>query len=110
VDWGFDRAGPLTLLMGTQSSGQGHQTAYAQLAAERLGVPFDKIRVLQGDTAMIGFGRGTGGSRSLPVGGAALMHAADKLIDKGKKVAAQLVGAGGGGISFHGGTVGSSRN
>src|SRR5213076_107203 len=80
----FDPAGTLTLLMGTQSSGQGHQTAYAQLAAERLGLAFDKIRVSQGDTAMIGFGRGTGGSRSLPVGGAALMHAADKLIDKGK--------------------------
>src|SRR6266853_2224157 len=86
----FDPAGTLTLLMGTQSSGQGHQTAYAQLAAERLGLAFDKIRVLQGDTAMIGFGRGTGGSRSLPVGGAALMHAADKLIDKGKKIAAHL--------------------
>src|SRR5438477_11067434 len=78
----FDPAGTLTLLMGTQSSGQGHQTAYAQLAAERLGLPFERIRVLQGDTEAIGFGRGTGGSRPLPVGGAALVHAADKLVAK----------------------------
>ena len=59
----FDPSGTLTVLMGTQSSGQGHQTAYAQLAAEKLGMPLDKIRVLQGDTAAVGFGRGTGGSR-----------------------------------------------
>src|SRR5712671_3058157 len=96
----FDPAGTLTVLMGSQSSGQGHQTAYAQLAAERLGVPFEQIRVLQGDTAMIGFGRGTGGSRSLPVGGAALAHAADKLIAKGKKIAAHLLEAAEADIAF----------
>jgi carbon-monoxide dehydrogenase large subunit len=89
----FDPAGTLTILMGTQSSGQGHQTAYAQLAAERLGLPFDRIRVVQGDTAAIAFGRGTGGSRSLPVGGAALDHAARKLIDKGRRIAAHLLEA-----------------
>ncbi|MBV9153277.1 MAG: xanthine dehydrogenase family protein molybdopterin-binding subunit [Alphaproteobacteria bacterium] len=99
----FDPAGTLTLLMGTQSSGQGHQTAYAQLAAERLGVPFDKVRVVQGDTAAIAFGRGTGGSRSLPVGGAALAHAADKLIEKGKKIAAHLLEAAEADIAFEDG-------
>jgi carbon-monoxide dehydrogenase large subunit len=86
----FDPAGALTILMGTQSSGQGHQTAYAQLAAERLGIEPEKVRVLQGDTAAISFGRGTGGSRSMPVGGAALAHAADKLITKGRRIAAHL--------------------
>jgi carbon-monoxide dehydrogenase large subunit len=96
----FDPSGTLTLLMGTQSSGQGHQTAYAQLAAEKLGLPLEKIRVLQGDTAAIGFGRGTGGSRSLPVGGAALVHAADKLIDKGKKIAAHKLEAAEADIAF----------
>src|SRR4029077_2242299 len=96
----FDPSGTLTLLMGTQSSGQGHQTAYAQLAAERLGLPLDKIRVLQGDTDAIAFGRGTGGSRSLPVGGAALAHAADKLILKGKKIAAHLLEAAEADIAF----------
>src|SRR5271170_3077498 len=96
----FDPSGTLTLLMGTQSSGQGHQTAYAQLAAEKLGLPLDKIRVLQGDTDAIGFGRGTGGSRSLPVGGAALAHAADKLIAKGKQIAAHLLEAAEADIAF----------
>src|SRR6516164_7850830 len=86
----FGPSGTLTILMGTQSSGQGHQTAYTQLAAERLGIDPEKIRVLQGDTAAIAFGRGTGGSRSLPVGGAALAHAADKLIAKGRRIAAHL--------------------
>jgi len=86
----FDPSGTLTVLMGTQSSGQGHQTAYTQLAAERLGVAPEKIRVAQGDTAAISFGRGTGGSRSIPVGGAALAEAADKLIAKGRRIAAHL--------------------
>jgi carbon-monoxide dehydrogenase large subunit len=86
----FDPSGALTILMGTQSSGQGHQTAYTQLAVERLGIAPDKVRVLQGDTAAISFGRGTGGSRSLPVGGASLAQAADKLIAKGRRIAAHL--------------------
>ena len=86
----FDQSGTLTVLMGTQSSGQGHQTAYTQLAADRLGVAPEKIRVLQGDTAAISFGRGTGGSRSIPVGGASLVQAADKLIAKGRRIAAHL--------------------
>ena len=89
----FDPAGTLTVLIGSQSSGQGHQTAYSQLVSEKLGVPLDKIRVLQGDTDAIAFGRGTGGSRSIPVGGAALMHAGDKLIAKGKTIAAHLLEA-----------------
>src|SRR3984893_17719943 len=86
----FDQSGSLMILMGTQSSGQGHQTAYTQLAAERLGIDPDKVRVLQGDTAAISFGRGTGGSRSIPVGGASLVQAADKLIAKGRRIAAHL--------------------
>jgi aerobic carbon-monoxide dehydrogenase large subunit len=89
----FEPSGTLTMLLGTQSSGQGHQTAYAQLAAERLGLALGKIRVLQGDTAAISFGRGTGGSRSLPVGGASVDAAAQKLIAKGRKIAAHLLEA-----------------
>jgi aerobic carbon-monoxide dehydrogenase large subunit len=109
----FDPAGTLTLLMGTQSSGQGHQTAYAQLAAEKLGLPLDNIRVLQGDTEAIAFGRGTGGSRSLPVGGAALAHAADKLIAKGKQIAAHMLEAAEADIAFEDGVfaiAGTDRN
>jgi aerobic carbon-monoxide dehydrogenase large subunit len=96
----FDPSGSLTILMGTQSSGQGHQTAYAQLAAERLGLTFDRIRVAQGDSAAIGFGRGTGGSRSLPVGGAALAAAADKLVGKGRQIAAHLFEAAAADVEF----------
>jgi carbon-monoxide dehydrogenase large subunit len=96
----FDPSGTLTILMGTQSSGQGHQTAYTQLAAERLGVDPDKVRVLQGDTAAISFGRGTGGSRSIPVGGASLVQAADKLIAKGRRIAAHLFEAAEADIEF----------
>ena len=96
----FDQSGTLTILMGTQSSGQGHQTAYTQLAVERLGVAPDKVRVLQGDTAAVSFGRGTGGSRSLPVGGASLAQAADKLIAKGRRIAAHLFEAAEADIDF----------
>jgi carbon-monoxide dehydrogenase large subunit len=96
----FDPSGTLTVLMGSQSSGQGHQTAYAQLASEKLGLDLEKIRVQQGDSAAIAFGRGTGGSRSIPVGGAALMHAADKLIAKGKRIAAHLLEAAEADIAF----------
>ncbi|HEV2302320.1 MAG TPA: xanthine dehydrogenase family protein molybdopterin-binding subunit [Stellaceae bacterium] len=99
----FDPAGTLTMLMGTQSSGQGHQTAYAQLAAERLGLPPEKVRVLQGDSAAVAFGRGTGGSRSLPVGGAAAAHAAEKLIQKGRKIAAHLLEAAEADVAFEDG-------
>ncbi len=86
----FEPTGGVTLLIGTQSNGQGHETAYAQLAADRLGIPFDEIEVLQGDTDLIDFGRGTGGSRSIPVGGAAVVKAADKIIEKGRLIAAHL--------------------
>ena len=96
----FDPSGTLTVLMGTQSSGQGHQTAYTQLAVERLGVAPETVRVLQGDTAAISFGRGTGGSRSIPVGGAALAQAADKLIAKGRRIAAHLFEASEADIEF----------
>jgi carbon-monoxide dehydrogenase large subunit len=84
----FDPEGGVTILIGTQSNGQGHETAYAQLAADRLGVEFGAITVLQGDTDLVDFGRGTGGSRSIPVGGAAVVASADKLIEKGKLIAA----------------------
>jgi carbon-monoxide dehydrogenase large subunit len=96
----FDPTGTATLLIGTQSSGQGHQTAYAQILAERLGLPFEKIRVMQGDSDVVGFGRGTGGSRSLPVGGLATELAAAKIIEKGKKIAAHKLEAAEADIEF----------
>lgn len=92
--------GAVELLIGTQSSGQGHETAYAQIIAGELGVPFERIRVVQGDTDRIPFGRGTGGSRSLPVGGPAVSAACAALIEKGKALARQLLQAGEADIEF----------
>jgi carbon-monoxide dehydrogenase large subunit len=100
----FDPSGSVTLLIGTQSSGQGHQTAYAQVVADRLGVPFEQVRVMQGDSDAVSFGRGTGGSRSLPVGGVAVQNAAQKLIDKGRKIAAHRLEAADADIEFVDGT------
>src|SRR5665213_3074428 len=89
----FDGSGAATVIIGSQSSGQGHQTAYAQLVADGLGIPFERVRVHQGDTDIVGFGRGTGGSRSLPVGGNAIQIAVRRIIEKGKKIAAHRLEA-----------------
>ncbi|MBM3547347.1 MAG: xanthine dehydrogenase family protein molybdopterin-binding subunit [Alphaproteobacteria bacterium] len=83
----------VTLLIGTQNNGQGHETAYAQVVHEKLGVPFEKIRVVQGDTKQIATGGGTGGSRSIPVGAHSTQKASDALIDAGKSHAADLLEA-----------------
>ena len=73
------------LLIGTQSNGQGHATAYAQILADALGVPFDNIETVQGDTALIATGRGTGGSRSVPVGGVVAQRRGARVIEEGKR-------------------------
>ncbi|MGH7000303.1 MAG: xanthine dehydrogenase family protein molybdopterin-binding subunit [Stellaceae bacterium] len=96
----FDSSGAVTVIVGSQSSGQGHQTAYAQLVADGLGVPFDRVRVHQGDTDVVGFGRGTGGSRSLPVAGNALGIAIQRIVDKGTKIAAHRLEAAEADIEF----------
>jgi len=96
----FDSGGAVTVIVGSQSSCQGHQTAYAQLVADGLGVPFDQVRVHQGDTDVVGFGRGTGGSRSLPVAGNALSIAIQRIVDKGKKIAAHRLEAAEADIEF----------
>ena len=79
--------GKVTLLIGTQDNGQGHATAYAQLISERLGIDIADITMHQGDTDLILRGGGTGGSRSVPVGGAACAAATVKLIEKGRRLA-----------------------
>jgi carbon-monoxide dehydrogenase large subunit len=89
----FEPSGDVSVLIGTQSNGQGHQTAYAQVVADRLGVPFEKIRVLQGDTDVIETGNGTGGSRSIPVGGSAIIRAAEAVLEKAKALAAHRLEA-----------------
>ncbi|MEX2008974.1 MAG: molybdopterin cofactor-binding domain-containing protein, partial [Dongiaceae bacterium] len=84
----FEPNGAVTLLIGTQSSGQGHATAFAQIVADGLGLPLDKVRLVQGDTDQIPYGNGTGGSRSLAVGGNAISAALRKIVDKGRRIAA----------------------
>lgn len=85
--------GEVTVLIGTHSHGQGHETTFAQIVSEKLGVPFDKIDIVFGDTDRVQFGMGTYGSRSLVVGGAALSKASDKVVVKGKKIAAYMLEA-----------------
>ena len=82
----FERDGGVSVLIGNQTNGQGHETAYAQLITEKLGVPFESVRVIQGDTDEIAYGHGTGGSRALSVGGTAILDSSQKIIDKGFKV------------------------
>ncbi len=85
--------GSVTVFTGTHSHGQGHETTFAQLVADQLGVPIALVDVVHGDTAKIPFGMGTYGSRSLAVGGSAMVKAMDKVIAKGKKIAAHLMEA-----------------
>ena len=100
MDIRFDPGGTVTILGGTHSHGQGHATVFAQLVHEFLGVPFEQIRYVQGDTAQVGFGRGTYGARSAVVGGSALKRAADVIIEKAKPMAAAMMEADAGDIEF----------
>jgi aerobic carbon-monoxide dehydrogenase large subunit len=86
--------GTIVISAGTTSSGQGHETAYAQLAAAVLGVPMDSIRVVQSDTAQVSSGRGTFGSRSLQLGGSAVRGACVTLVEKAREEAARRLEAG----------------
>ncbi len=85
--------GSVSLLTGSHSHGQGHETAFAQIVAEYLGVDPDSVDVVHGDTGRIPFGMGTYGSRSAAVGGSAIVRAAEKIVEKGKKIAAHLMEA-----------------
>jgi len=102
----FDPSGMLTILAGTHSHGQGHATVYAQMVTEWLGVPFENIRFVQGDTDAVPIGRGSYGSRSMHVGGNALKIAADGIIEKAKPMAAMMLEAAAGDIEFKDGKFG----
>ena len=96
----FDPSGDLTIVAGTLSHGQGHETSYAQMVADWLGVPEDKIHLAQADTDAVAIGRGTYASRSMIVGGSALRVAADEVIERGKRFAAHFMEADTGDITF----------
>ena len=89
----LDPDGGVTLLIGSQSTGQGHATSYAQLIAERLDLPPERVRVIQGDTDRIKSGAGTGGSSSIPVGGVSVDRATKKLAEQIKEIAADALEA-----------------
>ena len=89
----FDPSGMVSIVAGTHSHGQGHETAFAQLVSEWLGVPFEAIQYIQGDTAQVAFGRGTFAARSSMVGGVALRGAADAIIERAKGMAGALMEA-----------------
>ena len=87
----FQPTGTATLVVGTKSQGQGHETMYRQVAATRLGLAPEDLRVVEGDTEAVAFGAGSFGSRSAAIGSSALWAAADKVIAKGKRIAAHLL-------------------
>jgi len=108
----FDPGGSVTVVSGAASTGMGHETVFAQAAADWLGVPIDLVRVIQGDTQAVAYGRGSYASRSMTVCASALRDAADRVVAKGKIVAARLLEASPDLVSFDEGTyraVGTNR-
>ena len=89
----FHPTGSVTVFTGSHSHGQGHETTFAQIVAERFGIPIENVEIVHGDTAKVPFGMGTYGSRSLAVGGSALVKAMDKVERKARKIAAHLMEA-----------------
>lgn len=105
--------GKVTVYTGSHSHGQGHETTFAQVVADKLGIPMDDVDIQHGDTGKVLFGMGTYGSRSLAVGGSAIVKAVDKVIAKGKKIAAHLLEAADTDIEFKDGVfkvAGTDKN
>ncbi len=99
----FEANGDVTIVTGTLDYGQGHWTPFAQVLAARLGIPFRRIRLLQGDSDALIAGGGTGGSKSLIVSGNAIVGAADKVIERGRQIAAHVLEAAAADIEFRAG-------
>lgn len=93
-------SGDITVFSGAHSHGQSHETTFAQIVSDRLGVSFDRIKIVQGDTDQVPYGRGTAASRSLVVGGSAIIKAVEKILVKARKIAAHLLEASEADISF----------
>jgi aerobic carbon-monoxide dehydrogenase large subunit len=103
IELRFDPSGMLTIVSGLLSHGQGHETTFAQMVADWLGVPAESIRLAQGDTDEVAIGRGTYASRSMMVGGSALRAAADEVIERGKRFAGHFMEASAADIVFENG-------
>ena len=100
ADIRFDANGDATVTTGLHSHGQGHETVFRQLLCDALGLDFEQVRYVQGDTDLIPVGGGTGGSRSAGVGSGALLRASDQIIEKGRHIAAHLMEAASEDIEF----------
>ena len=96
----FDPGGTATVMMGSKSQGQGHETTFTQIACERLGLEPEDVRIIDGDTDKVAFGTGTFGSRSTATAGSALAVAADKIIAKARRIAAHMLEAGEADLAF----------
>jgi carbon-monoxide dehydrogenase large subunit len=103
VDIRFGADGTVSLITGTQTIGQGHETTFPQILADRLGLPNDMIRLVQGDTDLIPLGGGHGSSRATYMGGTAIWRAADMIIEKGTRIAADALEAAEADIRFEDG-------
>ena len=100
----FQRSGELTVTLTGQAGGHGHETTFAQVASDRLGVPFEAVQVLQGDSDIVGPGSGSGGSRTATVAGMGVTLAAEAIVERGRHVAAQLMEASAEDVAFAAGT------
>ncbi|MEJ7736696.1 MAG: xanthine dehydrogenase family protein molybdopterin-binding subunit [Chitinophagaceae bacterium] len=92
--------GKVSVYTGSHSHGQGHETTFAQVVADKLGIPMEDVEVVHGDTESVAFGMGTYGSRSIAVGGSAIVLSIDKIVEKGKKIAAHKLEASADDIEF----------
>ena len=99
----FEENGDVTIITGTLDYGQGHASPFAQVLAMKLGIPFGRIRLLQGDSDQLIAGGGTGGSKSMITSGTAIVEASDKVIESGKQIAAHVLEAAAADIEFRGG-------
>ena len=108
----FEPSGDVTIITGTLDYGQGHWSAFAQVLTDKLGVPFERIKLVQGDSDLLIAGGGTGGSKSIMASGAAIVEASDKVIDKGRQIAGVVLEASAADIAFKAGRfaiVGTDR-
>jgi carbon-monoxide dehydrogenase large subunit len=109
----FEANGDVTIITGTLDYGQGHWSPFAQVLSEKLGVPFHRIRMIQGDSDLLIAGGGTGGSKSIMASGAAIVEASEKVVEKGKQVAGVALEAAAADIEFRAGRftiVGTDRS
>lgn len=106
----FDKSGGVTMFAGSNSQGQGHETIFKQIVADRLGIHPDEIRYVQGDTDQVFYGEGTGGSRSATIGGSAFAGASDKIVEKATAIVAHALKIDSADVKFADGVFSSTKS